>query len=83
MTPQLYQARQKAAHIITRSGRILSAGRASLFVLEKIGYPGWLIRPLAWPPLVWFVEMGYRLVADHRSFFSKFLFTKEANQEIG
>jgi predicted DCC family thiol-disulfide oxidoreductase YuxK len=75
MTPQLYQACQRAVHVIKTDGDILKAGRASLFVLEKIGYPRWFIRPFTWPPLVWFTELGYRIVANHRSFFGKFLFT--------
>ena len=75
MTPQLYTACQKAVHIITADARIIKAGRAGMFVLEEIGYPRWLVRPLTRPPLVCFTELGYRLVANHRSFFSKFLFT--------
>jgi predicted DCC family thiol-disulfide oxidoreductase YuxK len=77
MTPQLFQACRAAVHVITSEGRVLKAGRASLVVLEEIGYPQWLIRPLTWPPLIWFVEWGYRLVADNRPFFGKFLFTRE------
>ncbi len=77
MTPQLYAACQKAVHVLTIEGQILKAGRASMFVLEKIGYPRPLVRPFAWPPLVWLTELGYRLVAHHRSFFGKFLFTGE------
>jgi predicted DCC family thiol-disulfide oxidoreductase YuxK len=77
MTPELYRACQEAVHVITPAGRILRAGRASLFILQEVGYPRWLIRPLSWPPLVWLVELGYQLVAQNRSFFSKFLFTRE------
>jgi predicted DCC family thiol-disulfide oxidoreductase YuxK len=77
MTEELYRACRQAVHVITAEGRILRAGRASMFVLEEIGFPPWLIRPLTWPPLVWFTELGYRLVANNRGFFSKFLFTRE------
>ncbi len=77
MTSELYRACQKAVHIITTDGRILRAGRASMFVLAEIGYPPWLIHPLTWPPLIWLVELGYQLVVQNRSFFSKFLFTHE------
>ena len=55
----------------------MKAGRAALFVLEEIGYPRWLVRPFTWPPLVWFTELGYWIVARNRPFFSKFLFTTE------
>ncbi len=77
MTDELYRACQQAVHVITPEGEILRAGRASMYVLEEIGYPRWLIRPLTRPPLVWFTELGYRLVANNRSFFSKFMFTRE------
>jgi predicted DCC family thiol-disulfide oxidoreductase YuxK len=77
MTPRLYQACRRAVHVITADGRILKAGRASVFILAEIGYPSWLIRPFTRPPLVWFTELGYYLVAHNRPFFSKFLFTRE------
>jgi predicted DCC family thiol-disulfide oxidoreductase YuxK len=77
MTPQLYAACQRAAHVITADGRIIKAGRAGMFLLEELGYPGWLVRPFTWPPLVWLTELGYWLIANNRMFFSKFLFTRE------
>ena len=77
MMPELYRACQQAVHVITVEGHILKAGRASLFVLAELGYPRWLVDPFTWPPLVWLTEFGYRLVANHRTFFSKFLFTQE------
>lgn len=81
MTPQLYAACQQAAHVITTEGRIIKAGRASLFVLAEVSYPRWLVRPFTWPPLIWFVECGYRVVANHRSFFDRFLFTGETDEQ--
>lgn len=77
LTPDLRRACRSAVHVITAPGEIKRAGRASLFVLETLGYPRWLVRPFTWPPLVWGVEAGYKLVAAHRPFFSKFLFTRE------
>ncbi len=77
MTPQLLDACRQAVHVITRDGQIIRAGRAALFVLAEIGYPRWLVRPLLWPPLIWIVEFGYKIVAKNRPFFSRFLFTKE------
>jgi predicted DCC family thiol-disulfide oxidoreductase YuxK len=74
MTPELEAACRRAVHVLTADGRTLKAGRASLFVLEAVGYPRWLIRPLTWPPLIWAVELGYKIVAANRPFFSKFLF---------
>jgi predicted DCC family thiol-disulfide oxidoreductase YuxK len=81
MTPQLYAACRQAVHVITMEGRIIRAGRAVMFVLEEIGYPHWLVRPFTWPPLVWLTEMGYRLVANHRPFFGRFLFTGEVGED--
>lgn len=77
MTPELYEACQRAAHVITTDGRVIKAGRAGLFILEVIGYPRWLVRPFTWPPLVWFTELGYWLIAENRGVFSRFMFTKE------
>lgn len=75
MTPQLHRACRGAVHIITAGGQVIAAGRAGLFVLEELGYPRLLLRLLARPPLVWFIEAVYRLVARHRRFFGRFLFT--------
>lgn len=76
MTPELYAACERAVHVLTADGRVLRAGRASLFVLDGIGY-GWLARPLGLPPLVWLVELCYWIVARNRPFFARFLFTRE------
>jgi predicted DCC family thiol-disulfide oxidoreductase YuxK len=81
MTPELYAACRRAVHVITTDGRIVKAGRAAMFVLAEIGYPYWLVRPLIWPPLVWFTELGYWLVANNRPFFGKFFFTRELDGE--
>jgi len=72
MTPELAAACRNAVHVLTDDGQLLRAGRASLFVLGKIGHP-WLARLLGLPPLIWLVELGYAIVARHRSFFSRLL----------
>ena len=72
LTPELRAACVQAVHVRTTDGRWLKAGRACLFVLERIGWPH-LARFAAVPPLVWVVEAGYRLVAGHRPFFSRLL----------
>jgi predicted DCC family thiol-disulfide oxidoreductase YuxK len=76
MTPELTAACEKAVHVIRADGRILRAGRAMLFILEQIGW-GWFARLLALPPFVWFVELGYWIVANNRPFFARFFFTRE------
>jgi|MDTC01.1.fsa_nt_gb predicted DCC family thiol-disulfide oxidoreductase YuxK len=75
MTPPLREACQKAVHLITSDGKILRGGRASLFILERVGWKR-SARIMGWIPFVWCVEGGYRLVARNRSFFAKFFFTK-------
>ena len=76
MTPALRDACARAVHVVRPDGSVLRAGRASLHVLGAVGYRR-LARVLAWPPLVWFVELGYFLVARNRRFFSRFLFRRE------
>ena len=72
MTPELAAECKNAVHVLTADGRLLRAGRASLFVLAETGHPT-LARLLGLPPFVWLVELGYGIVARHRSFFSRLL----------
>jgi predicted DCC family thiol-disulfide oxidoreductase YuxK len=76
MTPDLFAACEFAVHVVRRDGTVLRAGRAALFVLEHIGWR-WVARFLALPPMIWCVEIGYHIVARNRSFFARFLFTRE------
>ncbi len=76
MTPKLLIACEKVVHVIKTDGEILRAGRATLFVLDGIGF-GWLARPLMLPPFIWLVELVYRIVAANRPFFAHFLFTRK------
>jgi predicted DCC family thiol-disulfide oxidoreductase YuxK len=76
MTPALYAACARAVHVVTADGSVLRAGRACLFVLEQLGW-GWKARLLTLPPFLWAVELGYRIVAANRPFFSRFLFRNE------
>lgn len=55
-----------AVHVVTPSGRALRAGRAVLFILYGLGYRR-TARAFARAPLLWGVELGYRLVASNRS----------------
>jgi predicted DCC family thiol-disulfide oxidoreductase YuxK len=76
MTPELARACGRAIHLIAPDGRVSRAGRAALGVLELLGWRRtacWLARP----PLIWLVEIGYRIVADDRPFFARFLFRNE------
>ena len=76
MTPRLRRACARAVHVITPEGRVLRAGRAVLCTLEQVGWRR-TAAILSTPPLIWAVEIGYRVVADIRSFFSRFLFRDE------
>lgn len=76
MTPALRDACVRAIHVVRADGRVLSAGRAALYVLERVGF-GWFARLLAIPPFVWAIELGYWIVARNRRFFARFLFRKE------
>lgn len=70
MTPALRAACAEAVHVRTRDGAWLRGGRACLFVLERVGYPRFA-RIARRPPLVWVIELAYRLVAANRTFFSR------------
>ncbi len=76
MTPQLSAACERAVHVITEDGKTLRAGRAVLFVLERCGI-GFPARLMSFPPFIWFIEIGYWIIANNRNFFAHFLFTKE------
>ncbi len=82
MTPGLRAACVQSVHVITTDGKILRAGRATLFILERTG---WKIsaRAMGWIPFVWGVECAYRVVADHRPFFARFLFRKPPGNSPG
>ena len=73
MTDHLARRCERAVHVLTSEGKILSAGRASVYVLTQIGYPR-LGRIGSLPPFIWIVELGYWLVARNRHVFSRWLF---------
>lgn len=74
MTDALAARCARAVHVLGPDGTLLAGGRATLFVLERIGWWPRLVRVLRRPPLVWGVELGYRIVARNRPFFARFLF---------
>lgn len=75
MTPQLARACRNAVHVVAPDGQTYRAGRAALYILKAIGWPAPIVTLLRLPPLVWLVEVGYRLVANNRPFLSAYLFT--------
>ena len=73
MTPRLRRACARAVHVVRPDGRVLRAGRAVLDVLDQVGWHR-TARILGLPPLIWLVELAYRVVADHRPFFSRLVY---------
>lgn len=80
MTPEMVAASEKAVQVVTTDGRWISAGRAVLFILGQLGWRRFE-RFFSWPPVLFFVEIGYWLVANHRVFFSKILFRREKDPQ--
>lgn len=74
MSPALRQQAERAVQIITPQGQQISAGRAVLYALQVVGWRPGLVRLGQHRPLVWAVELGYRVVARNRSLFSRLLF---------
>jgi len=75
--PLIPPLRARAKHSVLTIGpddRVRVAGRAALGVLAEIGWMTPLVRIAALPPLVWLVELGYRIVAANRSRLSRVLF---------
>lgn len=75
MTGALAARCARAVHVITPDGVVLRAGRASLYVLDHIG---WHVpaRLASRPPLSWLVEIGYWLVAHNRGLASRVMFRR-------
>lgn len=76
MTPRLRRACARSVHVVTPEGRVLRAGRAVLYIIGVCGWPT-AARLLGLPPLVWAVEIGYRIVSENRTFVGRFLLTHE------
>ena len=77
MTPALAAECARALYIVHPDGTMTRAGRAILYMLGVVGFPR-IARVLAWPPLIWLVEIAYWIVARNRKLASRFLFTRES-----
>jgi predicted DCC family thiol-disulfide oxidoreductase YuxK len=75
LTPALRKRCQDAVYVISTRGQVLGGGRACFFLLENAS-DNRLVKRLARLmrsfPLVIPVEIGYKIVAKNRGFFSKF-----------
>lgn len=76
MTPALYAACEHAVHVVRADGTVLRAGRATLYLFSQIGYAP-ITQILMLPPLLWTVEILYKIVANHRDFFANFFFRRD------
>ncbi len=70
MTEALAERCARAVHVMTPEGKILAAGRASLLILDTIGWRR-TAAVLSHRSLIWFVELVYKIVARNRSFFGR------------
>ncbi len=75
MTRELAAACERAVHVLCDDGRVLRAGRASLYILSGLGWHHLAVF-LSLRPNIWFVEIVYRVVASKRAFFSRLLFRR-------
>ena len=73
MTPELHAACEYAVHLITTEGKTLRAGRAVLYIVERIGWGGFA-RLLTLPPMIWLVEIVYKIVAKNRPLFARLVY---------
>lgn len=73
MTEDLARRCERAIHVITPNGTVLSSGRASLYILDAVGWHCFSAL-FSKRPLVWLVEAAYWLVASNRQWFSRFFF---------
>lgn len=77
---ELHAKCQRAAHVVTRDNHMLRGGQAMMYALAQIGWAGGFVpRVLAMPPLIWFIEIGYKIVARNRKVFSKIFFRHQSD----
>jgi len=73
MTTELAAACVESAHVLTPDGLVYRDSRAAFYVVHGLGYR--LLPALFWyPPMKWMADLGYRVFARHRAFFSRHLF---------
>ena len=69
----LHRACHDAVHVFKGDGELLRAGKASLFILTQTRWPR-LGALAAHRPFIWFVELGYWILARNRMLFSRVMF---------
>lgn len=73
MTPEIQKRSNREILLITRDSRVLGGAKAVFTILSRLGW-GWFAKLLASPPLVWPMELGYRIVARNRGWISRRFF---------
>lgn len=84
MTEELRGACARSVHVLRADGVTLRGGRAAMFVLEQLSRGslwGALARFLTLRPMIWFVELGYFIVARNRKLFSRIMFRDRSLRE--
>lgn len=76
MTAELLALSRNALQVITQDGRQVSGGRAVIFILKVTGWHPKVVHLAQRRPFLWAVDFGYQVVAQHRHFFSRFLFCR-------
>ena len=80
MNPAMRDAAARALHVIEPDGTVHTASKAVLHVYEHLG---WRVSTavLGTPPLSWGVEGAYRVFANNRRFFARWIFW-EAHPDV-
>lgn len=71
LTPELRTRAARSVLVIGPGGRARGAGRAVLAALREIGWMPPLVAIASRRPLIWLVEIGYRIVATNRRHISR------------
>lgn len=72
MTPLLRIEAQRAVQLAYPDGHRVSGGRAVIAALRAIGWHPVAMRLLRHRPLIWAIDVGYRIVAANRDAFARF-----------
>ncbi len=63
----------EALHVLEPTDQVILGAPALLYIYDRLGYGRW-VAVFRFPPLSWLTGPGYRWVANHRLFFSRFAF---------
>lgn len=78
-TPELLAACEKALHLRKEDGTWLLGADAVFYIYQTLGWR-WA-RVARMPPLIWVFELGYKVVAANRLWFSKVFYTGDEGFE--